>query len=43
MITQINEQKPEYFSFDLQTTHIEDETDLVQIGNTEGIFFNSAM
>ena len=40
-VTNINQEKPSYFSFDLQTTHVEDETDLVQFGNTEKIYFNS--
>ena len=43
MNTQINEEKPSYFSFDLQTTHLEDETDLVQFGNTDEIYFNSPL
>ena len=41
LYNQINEQKPSYFSFDLQTTHLEDETDLVQFGNTDETYFNS--
>ena len=41
--TFINKEKPSYFSFDLQTTHVEDETDLVQFGNTDEIYFNSPM
>ena len=39
--TQINEEKPSYFSMDLQTTHLEDETDLIQFGNTDESYFSS--
>ena len=37
----INEEKPSFFNFMLQTTHLEDETDLVQFGNTDETYFNS--
>ena len=43
LFTTINEQKPTYFFFDLQTSHLEDETDLVQFGNTDETYFNSPM
>ena len=29
LFTQINEEKPSFFSLDLQTFHLEDETDIV--------------
>ena len=37
----ISELKPSFFSFDLQTNHLEDETDLIQFGNTDETYFNS--
>ena len=37
----INEQNPSFFSLDLQTTHLEDQIDLVQLGNTDKAYFNS--
>ena len=39
--TSINEKKPSYYSFDFQTTQLEDETDLVQFGNSDEAYFNS--
>ena len=39
--TNINEEKPSYFSFDFQTSHIEDMINLVQIGNNDEIYFQS--
>ena len=39
--TSINNDIPQYFNLDLQTTRLEDETDLVQFGNTDETYFNS--
>ena len=37
----INEQRPSFFSLDIQTSHLEDETDLIQFGNTDQTYYNS--
>ena len=39
--TTINQERPQYYSFDLQTTHLEDETDLVQFGNVDESYITS--
>ena len=41
LYTQFNEKVPSYISFDLHTILLEDETDLVQFGNTDQKAFNS--
>ena len=38
--TTINEEKPSYFSFDLQTTLLEDQTNIFQFGNGDSTYFN---
>ena len=39
--TNISGNNPSYFSFDLQTAYLEDETDLIQLGSVEKTYYTS--
>ena len=41
IFTQIDEYKQEFFTLDLQTTQLEDETDLIQLVKTDEKLFTS--
>ena len=41
LYSQINEEKPSYYFFDLQSSILEDQTDFIQFGNGEETYFNS--